>query len=161
MWPGRVCGGGGGDSQWRLLGGLGSPCLVQAGIGGRKDPPGKLTVGDVDAGRNAGASEGENVHGIFQARVLEWPSRHRQADLPNQGPSRHRQADLPNQGPSLHWQRVLYYECRLGSPIYPTGVLKKSTRGNPAFQGTLGVASREPSTVSHFRTEHGTSLETL
>ena len=36
-----------------------------------------------------------------------------------------------------------------------------STRGNPAFQGTLGVASREPSTVSHFRTEHGTSLETL
>ena len=28
-------------------------------------------------------------------------------------------------------------------------------------QGTLGVASREPSTVSHFRTEHGTSLETL
>ena len=35
-----------------------------------------------------------------------------------------------------------------------------STRGNPAFQGTLGVASREPSTVSHFRTEHGTSLET-
>ena len=36
-----------------------------------------------------------------------------------------------------------------------------STRGNPAFQGTLGVASREPSTVSHFRTEHGTSLEML
>ena len=35
-----------------------------------------------------------------------------------------------------------------------------STRGNLAFQGTLGVASREPSTVSHFRTEHGTSLET-
>ena len=63
MWPGQVCGGGGGDSQWRLLGGLGSPCLVQAGIGGRKDPPGKLTVGDVDAGRNAGASEGENVQG--------------------------------------------------------------------------------------------------
>ena len=36
-----------------------------------------------------------------------------------------------------------------------------STRGNPAFQGTLGVASREPSTISHFRTEHGTSLEML
>ena len=36
-----------------------------------------------------------------------------------------------------------------------------STRGNPAFQGTLVVATREPSTVSHFRTEHGTSLETL
>ena len=34
-----------------------------------------------------------------------------------------------------------------------------STPGNPAFQGTLGVASREPSTVSHFRTEHGTSLD--
>ena len=28
-------------------------------------------------------------------------------------------------------------------------------------QGTLGVASREPSTVSHFKTERGTSLETL
>ena len=38
---------------------------------------------------------------------------------------------------------------------------RSSTPGNPAFQGTLGVASREPSTVSHFRTEHGTSLETL
>ena len=38
---------------------------------------------------------------------------------------------------------------------------RSSTRGNPAFQGTLGVASREPSTVSNFRTEHGTSLETL
>ena len=25
-----------------------------------------------------------------------------------------------------------------------------STRGSPAFQGTVGVASREPSTVSHF-----------
>ena len=36
-----------------------------------------------------------------------------------------------------------------------------STRGNPAFQGTLGVATREPSTVSHFRTEHVTSLGTL
>ena len=38
---------------------------------------------------------------------------------------------------------------------------KRSTRGNPAFQGTLGVASRVPSTVSLFRTEHWTSLETL
>ena len=36
-----------------------------------------------------------------------------------------------------------------------------STRGNPAFQGTLGVATREPSTVSHFRTEHVISLGTL
>ena len=35
-----------------------------------------------------------------------------------------------------------------------------STRGNPAFQGTLGVATREPSTVSHL-TEHVTSLGTL
>ena len=48
----------------------------------------------------------------------------------------------------------------LGS-IPGSGRSPGSTRGNPAFQGTLGVASREPSTVSHFRTEHGTSLETL
>ena len=35
-----------------------------------------------------------------------------------------------------------------------------SPRGNPACQGTFAVASRVSSTVSHLRTEHGTSLET-
>ena len=33
-------------------------------------------------------------------------------------------------------------------------------RGNPACRGTFAVASRVSSTVSHLRTEHGTSLET-
>ena len=35
-----------------------------------------------------------------------------------------------------------------------------SPRGNPACRGTFAVASRVSSTVSHLRTEHGTSLET-
>ena len=33
-------------------------------------------------------------------------------------------------------------------------------RGNPACRGTFAVASRVSSTVSPFRAEHGTSLET-
>ena len=35
-----------------------------------------------------------------------------------------------------------------------------SPRGNPACRGTFAVASRVSSTVSHLRTEYGTSLET-
>ena len=35
-----------------------------------------------------------------------------------------------------------------------------SPRGNPACRGTFAVASRVSSTVSPFRAEHGTSLET-
>ena len=35
-----------------------------------------------------------------------------------------------------------------------------SPRGNPACRGTFAVASSVSSTVSHLRTEHGTSLET-
>ena len=36
-----------------------------------------------------------------------------------------------------------------------------SPRVRPVFQGTFGVALRVPSTISHFKTERGTSLETL
>ena len=35
-----------------------------------------------------------------------------------------------------------------------------SPRGNPACRGTFAVASSVSSTVSHLKTEHGTSLET-
>ena len=37
----------------------------------------------------------------------------------------------------------------------------QAPRGNPACRGTFAVSSRVSSTVSPFRAEHGTSLETL
>ena len=50
-------------------------------------------------------------------------------------------------------------EQRGGSYVRSRGS-RCSPRGNPACRGTFAVASRVSSTVSPFRAEHGTSLET-
>lgn len=56
MWPRRV-GGGGGVTLSGVSWGFGEPPSCSRQGWGGQDPPGKLTVGDVDAGRNAGAGE--------------------------------------------------------------------------------------------------------
>ena len=65
---------------------------------------------------------GSSVHGILQARILEWVA------MPSpRGSSRPR--DLPTQGLNLTSyvscisRQVLYHECHLGSPVHISVVI--------------------------------------
>ena len=51
---------------------------------------------------------GSSVHGILQARILEWVAISSSGDLPNQGSNPH---------VSFCGRRVLYHSHQLGSPL--------------------------------------------